>query len=137
MAFASPTTSPHAGADHAKIKEAIQKGMGGINPKLADLTVDVLYADVWERPELSKRDRSLVTVAALIAMNRPDELRIHLDIALQNGLTRDELTEAITHLAFYSGWPSAVTATMIAKDVLFDEKVGVNVIQAPDPSRSK
>ena len=95
-----------------------QQLYGEIAPKFAELTDMVLYADVWERPGLSKRDRSLVTVSALIAMNRPDQLRSHLGLASQNGLTREELAEAITHLAFYSGWPSSVTAATIAKEVL-------------------
>ncbi len=95
-----------------------QQLFGEIAPKFAELTDDVLYADVWERPGLSKRDRSLITVSALIAMNRPDQLRSHLGLARQNGLTREELAEAITHLAFYSGWPSSVTAATIAKEVL-------------------
>jgi 4-carboxymuconolactone decarboxylase len=80
------------------------------------LTDEVLYADVWERPELSKRDRSLITVAALVAMNRPDQLRSHIDMALKNGVTQKELIETITHLAFYSGWPNAVTAIKVAKE---------------------
>lgn len=87
------------------------------NPKLAELTDKVLYGDVWARPGLSPRDRSLVTVAALIAMNRPDQLRPHLARARANGVTEAELVETITHMAFYAGWPSAVTATAIAKDV--------------------
>jgi 4-carboxymuconolactone decarboxylase len=91
--------------------------MGATAPKLAELTDDVLYGDIWERPQLSKRDRSLITVAALIAMNRPDQLRSHLARARQNGVTEDELIETITHLAFYAGWPSAVSAVAIAKDV--------------------
>jgi len=95
-----------------------QQLFGEIAPKFAELTDDVLYADVWERPGLSKRDRSLITVSALIAMNRPDQLRSHLGLARQNGLKREELAEAITHLAFYSGWPSSVTAATIAKEVL-------------------
>jgi len=95
-----------------------QQLYGEIAPKFAELTDKVLYADVWERPGLSKRDRSLVTVSALIAMNRPDQLRSHLGLASKNGLTREELAEAITHLAFYSGWPSSVTAATIAKEVL-------------------
>jgi 4-carboxymuconolactone decarboxylase len=86
-------------------------------PKLIDLTEKVLFGDVWERPGLSKRDRSLITCAALVALQRPDQLRIHLERALQNGVTKDELSELITHLAFYSGWPTAVTAAGIAKDV--------------------
>ncbi|UCV05753.1 carboxymuconolactone decarboxylase family protein [Dechloromonas denitrificans] len=92
--------------------------MGDFAPKLAELTDNVLFADIWERPGLSKRDRSLATVSALIALNRPDQLRSHLALAIQNGLTREELAEAITHLAFYSGWPSAVSAVSVAKEVL-------------------
>jgi 4-carboxymuconolactone decarboxylase len=95
--------------------------MGDIAPKLADLTDNVLFADVWERPGLSKRDRSLATVAALIAMNRPDQLRSHLARARANGVTEQELIEAITHLAFYAGWPSAVTAVGVAREV-FQQK---------------
>ncbi|HTI71959.1 MAG TPA: carboxymuconolactone decarboxylase family protein [Candidatus Limnocylindria bacterium] len=98
-----------------------QHAIGDFSPKLADLTDNVLYADVWERPELSKRDRSLVTVAALIAMNRPEQLRSHLVRAYENGVTQEELTETITHLAFYSGWPSAITAIGVAKEV-FEKK---------------
>ena len=90
---------------------------GDVNPKLAQLTDDVLFGDVWARPGLSPRDRSLVTVSALIAMNRPDQLRSHLQRARDNGLTEAELVEAITHLAFYAGWPSAVAASVVAKDV--------------------
>jgi 4-carboxymuconolactone decarboxylase len=91
--------------------------MGEVAPKLAELTDTVLFGDVWARPQLSRRDRSLVTVSALIALNRPDQLRSHLALARQNGLTQEELVEAITHLAFYSGWPNAVAAVTIAKEV--------------------
>jgi 4-carboxymuconolactone decarboxylase len=94
-----------------------QQLMGDIAPKLADLTDSVLFGDVWARPQLSRRDRSLVTVSALIAMNRPDQLRSHLALARQNGLTEEELVEAITHLAFYAGWPNAVAAVGVARDV--------------------
>jgi 4-carboxymuconolactone decarboxylase len=99
-----------------------QQLFGEIAPKFAELTDQVLYADVWERPGLSKRDRSLVTVSALIALNRPDQLRSHLGLAVKNGLTREELVEAITHLAFYSGWPSSVSAASIAKEILLPTK---------------
>jgi 4-carboxymuconolactone decarboxylase len=92
-----------------------------VAPKLADLTEKVLFGDVWERPGLSKRDRSLITCAALVALQRPDQLRGHLQRALTNGVTKDELSELITHLAFYSGWPTAVTAAAIAKEV-FDKQ---------------
>ena len=106
-----------APASSSEQPTAAQKLMGDIAPKLADLTDKVLFGDVWERPQLSQRDRSLVTVAALIAMNRPDQLRSHLARALTNGLTQEELVEAITHLAFYSGWPNAVTAVGVAREV--------------------
>ena len=95
-----------------------RKVIGDFAPKLVDLTEQVLFGDVWERPELSKRDRSLVTVSALIALNRPEQLKGHLQKALENGLTKAELIETITHLAFYSGWPAAMTAIAVAKEVL-------------------
>jgi 4-carboxymuconolactone decarboxylase len=94
-----------------------QQTMREMAPKLAELTDDVLFGDVWERPGLSKRDRSLVTVSALVAMYRPEQLRSHLARARENGLTQDELIEAITHLAFYAGWPNAVTGISVAKEV--------------------
>ena len=114
---AQGTATPAPGAQ----AKPSQRAIGDFAPKLAELTDDVLYGDVWERPQLSKRDRSLVTVAALIAMNRPDQLRSHLVRARENGVTQDELIETITHLAFYSGWPNAVTAIAVAKEV-FEKK---------------
>lgn len=96
---------------------AAQQAMGDLAPKLAELTNEVLFGDIWERKELSKRDRSLITVAALVALNRTDQLRFHLQRALENGVTRQELIEEITHLAFYSGWPTAVNGVMVAKEV--------------------
>jgi 4-carboxymuconolactone decarboxylase len=107
----TPDTAP------AQQQSRAQQLMGATAPKLAELTDGVLYADIWERPQLSKRDRSLVTVAALIALDRPDQLRSHLNLARQNGVTEEELVETITHMAFYSGWPSAVTAVAVAKEV--------------------
>lgn len=101
----------------SKQPSAAEKMIGDFAPKLVELTDRVLFDDVWERPELSKRDRSLITVAALIALNRPDQLRFHLGRAVENGVKKQELIEAITHLAFYSGWPSAMTAIMIAKEL--------------------
>jgi len=88
-----------------------------IAPALGDYTDKVLFGDVWERPELSKRDRSLITVATLVALYRTNELPFHLKRALENGVTKDELIELITHLAFYAGWPSANTAIGIARQV--------------------
>jgi alkylhydroperoxidase/carboxymuconolactone decarboxylase family protein YurZ len=94
-----------------------QRLIGDFAPKLVELTDNVLSGDVWARPELSQRDRSLVTVSALIALNRPDQLRSHLTRARENGVTQEELIEAITHLAFYAGWPNAITAISVAKEV--------------------
>jgi 4-carboxymuconolactone decarboxylase len=94
---------------------------GDLAPKLAELTDDVLFGDVWERPQLSKRDRSLITVATLIALNRMEQLPFHLERALSNGITREEIIEVITHLAFYSGWPTSVSALARAKE-LFQKK---------------
>jgi len=94
-----------------------QRMIGDIAPKLAELTDDVLFGDIWERPGLAKRDRSLSTVATLVVLYRTNELPGHLRRALDNGLTQDELVEAITHLAFYSGWPTAMTAMQTAKGV--------------------
>ncbi len=90
-------------------------------PKLIELSEKVLYADVWERSGLSKRDRSLITVAALTALYRSDQLKGHIERALANGVTREEIGEVITHMAFYAGWPTAMTAARIAKGV-FEEK---------------
>lgn len=94
-----------------------QKMLGGFAPKLAQLTDDVLFGDIWERPELSKRYRSLATVAALVALNRPEQLRFHLGRAVENGVKKQELIEVITHLAFYSGWPNAMSAMAVAKEL--------------------
>jgi len=95
----------------------VQHLIGDIAPKLADITDDVLFGDIWERPALKKRDRSLITVAALMAMNRLEQLPFHLGYALDNGVTREEIVEEITQLAFYSGWPTAMSALAIAKKV--------------------
>ena len=90
-------------------------------PKMIEVTESVIYGDIWERPGLSKRDRSLVVLATLISMYRPEQLRGHLARALDNGVTKDEIAEVITHLAFYAGWPSSMTAAGIAREV-FEER---------------
>lgn len=96
---------------------AAQMLVGDFAPKLAQLTDDVLFGDVWARPELSPRDRSLVTVAALIANGNTEQLTGHLNRAKQNGLTEAELAEVIIHLAFYAGWPRAMSAIRVAREV--------------------
>ncbi|WP_413811054.1 carboxymuconolactone decarboxylase family protein [Streptomyces sp. OE57] len=88
-----------------------------IAPKLVDVTNDVLFGDIWNRPGLSPRDRSLVTVSTLAALYRGEQLDYHLGVALDNGLSVRELSEAITHLAFYAGWPNAMTAIKRLKKI--------------------
>lgn len=127
-------TGTHAFASPSKVEQgeraweetmpekptAAQKAFGGIAPALAAYTDNVLFGEVWERPGLSKRDRSLITVATLVALYRTNELPFHLKRALENGVTKTELVELITHLAFYSGWPTAATAVTTAQKV-FEE----------------
>ena len=102
------------------IPTAAREAFGDIAPALATYTDEVLFGDMWERPGLSPRDRSLVTITSLISLYRSNELPFHLKKALENGVTRDEIIETITHLAFYAGWPPAMTALAIARKV-FDE----------------
>jgi 4-carboxymuconolactone decarboxylase len=97
---------------------AAQRTIGDFAPKLVALTDDVLFGDIWERPGLSKRDRSLITCAALIAMGKTEQMNFHFPKALENGVTREELIEMITHLAFYAGWPNAMSAVTRAKELL-------------------
>ena len=94
-----------------------QKLVGNFSPKLLELTDEVLFADVWERPGLSKRDRSLVTVAALIAGGHTEQLKGHLSRARENGVSEAELAEVITHQAFYAGWPRAMSTVTVAKSM--------------------
>ena len=120
---AAHDSAPHESAPHdsAKVDAATigigQHSMGDIAPKLAALTDQVLFGDIWERPGLSKRERSVATVAALIAMNRAEQLPFHLQRALDNSVTHAELGELITHLAFYSGWPTAATAVRTLREL--------------------
>jgi 4-carboxymuconolactone decarboxylase len=98
-----------------------QKLIGTFSPKMVSLTDEVLFGDIWERTDLSKRDRSLITVAALIAGGNTEQLSGHLMRAKENGLTETELKEVITHLAFYAGWPKAMSAIAVAKRVLGEQ----------------
>ncbi|BBC38513.1 uncharacterized protein SGFS_098070 [Streptomyces graminofaciens] len=101
-------------------KQSAPPELAEIAPKLVAVTNNVLFGDVWERPGLSPRDRSLVTVSVLSALYRSEQLGYHLGVALDNGLTVEELSEAITHLAFYAGWPNAMTAITQLKKIAAD-----------------
>jgi len=94
-----------------------QRAIGDFAPKLVELTDDVLFGDVWERPELSKRDRSLITCAALVSTGKTEQMTFHFPRAIENGVTQEELVELITHLAFYAGWPNAMSAVGRAKEL--------------------
>ena len=98
-----------------------RSAMEEVAPQLAKITADVLFGDVWERPGLSKRDRSLITVAMLTAMYRSGQLPGHINRALDNGVTKEEIGEVVTHVAFYAGWPTAANAARIIKEV-YDER---------------
>ena len=95
----------------------VQRMIGDFAPKLVELTDDVLFGDVWARPELSPRDRSLITCASLLTNGSTEQLRSHLVRARQNGLSETELKEMIIHLAFYAGWPRAMSAITLARDL--------------------
>ena len=94
--------------------------LSAVAPKLVEITDDVLYDDIWERPDLSKRDRSLITIASLVSAYRPEQLGAHLKLGLKHGLTKEEIGEALAHLAFYASWPSAITAARIFHDLVKD-----------------
>ncbi len=98
-----------------------QRAFGDFAPGLVHYTDRVLFDEVWEREGLSKRDRSMITVAALVATGKMEQLAFHLDFARQNGCTEDELKEAITQLAFYAGWPNGMGAMSVAKQVFTDD----------------
>jgi 4-carboxymuconolactone decarboxylase len=97
--------------------DAARQRLAEIAPKLADLSEKVLFGDVWERPQLSKRDRSLITCSALVALGKTEQMATHFPRALDNGVTQEELIEMITHLAFYAGWPSSVSAAFRAREI--------------------
>ena len=101
-----------------KTRSVVQKAFGDFAPKIAELTDDILFGDIWERPQLSKRDRSLITCAALVMGGKTEQMNFHFPKALENGVTKEELIELITHLAFYAGWPNAMSAMTRAKELL-------------------
>ena len=104
-----------------KRQSAVRQSFGNLAPKLVDITEGVLFGDVWERPQLSKRDRSLITCASLIATGKTEQMDFHIPNAIKNGVTQEEIVEMITHLAFYVGWPNAMSSINRAK-ALFEKK---------------
>jgi len=94
--------------------------MDQATPYLADLTQRVLFGEVWEEPTLSKRDRSLITISVLTALYRSDQLRNHLNRAIENGVTKEEISAMITHVAFYAGWPTGANGAAVAQGVFND-----------------
>jgi 4-carboxymuconolactone decarboxylase len=104
-------------AEKTEQQKAID-GMATVAPEFAKLTRDLLFGDIWERPPLSKRDKSLITVTVLVALNRIEQVEFHLKKAFENGLTKEELVAAITHIAFYAGWPTAASGISHLKSVM-------------------
>ncbi len=101
-----------------KAETPMQRMMGDFAPKFVSLTDDVLFGDVWARPELSPRDRSLITITSLVSAGNVEQLEAHIPIGISNGLTEAEVKEAIIHVAFYAGWPRSVSALTLAKRIL-------------------
>jgi 4-carboxymuconolactone decarboxylase len=110
--MAEQTKQPIWQTNRAKVRETV--------PQLIEYTERVLFGEIWERPGLSKRDRSLITIAALIALGKRDQLPGHFERGTNNGLSKAEIGEVITHLAFYSGWPTAMTAAQVAAEFYGD-----------------
>ncbi len=129
--YGNQPSASQGAKDMNKEPSAIKKNFGDFSPKLVQLTDDVLFGDVWERPELPKRERSLVTVAALIGGGNSEQLPFHLQRAKENGVTEAELIEAITHLAFYSGWPKAMSAITVAREIFKKQQWAVSPM-SPD-----
>lgn len=114
---ASPVPLPLDNEAEAKRATRVRENFGSVAPGIAEYTTDVLFRDVWVRPDLAPRDRSLVTVSALIAAGQVAQIPYHLNRAMDNGLTKEQAGEVVTHLAFYAGWPNAFSALPVVKDV--------------------
>ena len=117
LAPASPSLLPLDEAAEAKRATLVEGQFGAVTPGLVQYTTDVLFRDLWLRPDLAPRDRSLATVSALIATGQVAQIPYHLNRAMDHGLTPAQAGEVITHLAFYAGWPNAFSAAPVAKDV--------------------
>jgi 4-carboxymuconolactone decarboxylase len=98
----------------------MQKMLGDFAPTFVSLTDDVLFGQVWSRPQLSRRDRSLITISSLVSAGNTEQLQAHIPMGIANGLTKEEIIEAITHVAFYAGWPRSVSALTLAQKLLTD-----------------
>jgi 4-carboxymuconolactone decarboxylase len=120
---ASPALLPVNETAEAQRKQRVGEQFGAVFPGVVQYTTDVLFRDLWLRPGLAPRERSLVTISALIASGQFAQLTGHLNIGMNNGLTQAEIVEAITHLAFYVGWPNVFSAMPVAKDV-FEKRPG-------------
>ncbi len=118
LAPATPELLPLDREAEQKRVATVAGSIGGMFPDLAEFTTDILFRDLWLRPSLAPRDRSLVTFAALMTAGQSAQIGFHLNKAMDNGLTREEAVEAVTHLAFYAGWPAAMSAAGVAKDVI-------------------
>ncbi len=114
---ASPALLPLNKDAEAKRAAAVEQQFGNVAPAIVQYTTDVLFCDLWLRPDLVPRDRSLVTVSALIASGQVAQITYHLNRAMDNGLTQEQAGEVVTHLAFYAGWPNAFSALPVVKDV--------------------
>jgi 4-carboxymuconolactone decarboxylase len=133
LALAPSAPLPVDQVSDAPRAAAVEAQMGGTAPALARYTNSVLFGDLWRRPDLTPRDRSLVTITALIAAGQVDQLPFHIDRGMANGLSRTEVSETITHLAFYAGWPRAVSAVPVAKKV-FEARAGASDASKGSPT---
>ena len=115
---ASPAPLPLDKDAEVKRATGVQQNFGSVAPGIVEYTTNVLFRDLWLRPDLAPRDRSLVTVSALIATGQVAQITYHLNRAMDNGLTKEQAGEVVTHLAFYAGWPNAFSALPVVKDVL-------------------
>jgi 4-carboxymuconolactone decarboxylase len=114
---ASPQLLPLDQAAEAQRASRVEEQFGKVAPGVVQYTTDLLFRDLWLRPDLAPRDRSLVTVSALIASGQVAQIPYHLNRAMDNGLTQIQAAETLTHLAFYAGWPNVFSALPVAKDV--------------------
>ncbi|WP_198957413.1 carboxymuconolactone decarboxylase family protein [Paenibacillus selenitireducens] len=108
---------PKAETKHRTIHSKAREVFGDIAPAFVRYSEEVLFEDVWRRSQLSLRERSLITIAALVAEGHTEQLPYHLKLAQENGLTQEEIIEAMTHLAFYAGWPRAASAMQVVKNL--------------------